>query len=125
MGNEHKPLPLRSTSKPKYLIPKRQVAPRGPRPSWGRRRRRSATTSASDCFNVCAATLVENGFTVIPTRGKKLILRRWNNQEPTDRVWLGKMVKANSYAGCNVGVVCGRVVGIDNTTADDADVAAA
>jgi hypothetical protein len=74
-------------------------------------------------FNAYAAALVENGFTVTPTRGKGAFLPRWHNPTPTDRVWLGKMVTANRYAGCNIGIVCGRVVGIDIDADDPAKAA--
>jgi hypothetical protein len=71
------------------------------------------TARASGYFNACAAALVDNGFTVTPTRGKNAFLARWQNPKPTDRVWLGKMLKANRYPGSNIGIVCGRVVVLD------------
>jgi hypothetical protein len=64
-------------------------------------------------FNALADRVVDNGFTVIPTNGKKPAVPRWQNPRPTDRQWLGAMLRANRYAGCNLGIVCGRVVGID------------
>jgi Bifunctional DNA primase/polymerase, N-terminal len=64
-------------------------------------------------FNTHAGSLVENGFTVTPTNGKAPVVRRWQNQAPTNSGWLSKMLKANHYSGYNIGIVCGRVVGID------------
>jgi hypothetical protein len=64
-------------------------------------------------FNAYAGSLVENGFTVTPTNGKVPVVRKWQNPAPTNPDWLGKMLKANHYADCNIGIVCGRVVGID------------
>jgi hypothetical protein len=64
-------------------------------------------------FNTHAARLVANGFTVTPTRGKVPVVRKWQNQRPTKPDWLRKMLKTNRYADCNIGIVCGRVVGID------------
>jgi Bifunctional DNA primase/polymerase, N-terminal len=78
--------------------------------------------ASPECFNTYAAALVENGFTVTPTRGKDAFLRHWQHPKPTDRVWLGKMMKANRYAGCNIGIVCGRVVAIDIDANDPAQV---
>jgi hypothetical protein len=64
-------------------------------------------------FNAHALAMADNGFTVIPTKGKEPVTKRWQNPKPTDREWLRKMVRRNRYADCNVGIVCGRVVGID------------
>jgi Bifunctional DNA primase/polymerase, N-terminal len=75
---------------------------------------------AREYFNAYAAALVENNFTVTPTRGKNAFLRHWQNPTPTDRVWLCKMVTANRFAGCNIGIVCGRVVAIDIDAEDPA-----
>ena len=69
-------------------------------------------------FNALADRVVENGFTVTPTKGKKPVVRRWQNPAPTNRQWLGTMLKANRYEGLDLGIVCGRVVGID-LDADD------
>jgi Bifunctional DNA primase/polymerase, N-terminal len=64
-------------------------------------------------FNEFAERVVDNGFTVTPTKGKVPVVRRWQNPKPTDAQWVGKMVRANRYAGHNLGIVCGRVLGID------------
>jgi hypothetical protein len=64
-------------------------------------------------FNDYAGSLVENGFTVTPTNGKVPVVPKSQNPAPTNPDWLGKMLKAKRYAGCNIGIVCGRVVGID------------
>lgn len=64
-------------------------------------------------FNTNAGSLAENGFTVTPTKGKVPVVRKWQNPAPTNPNWLDRMLKAKRYAGCNVGIVCGRVVGID------------
>jgi hypothetical protein len=69
--------------------------------------------SGRGAFNDFAKRLVENGFTVTPTKGKVPVVRRWQNSKPTDVQWLGKMLRANRYADHNLGIVCGRVVGID------------
>jgi Bifunctional DNA primase/polymerase, N-terminal len=74
-------------------------------------------------FNSYAERVAENGFTVTPTKGKKPVVRKWQNPAPTDAQWLGKMLQANRYASHNLGIVCGRVVGID-VDADDAATAA-
>lgn len=74
-------------------------------------------------FNDLASTIVDHGFTVTPTKGKAPVVRRWNNPKPTDRHWLGEMLKANRYAGHNLGIVCGRVVGIDLDADDPAKAA--
>ena len=79
--------------------------------------------SRRGAFNEFAERLVENGFTVTPTKGKVPVVREWQNPKPTKRQWLDKMLKANRYAGHNIGIVCGRVVGID-IDADDPDKAA-
>lgn len=65
-----------------------------------------------DYFNTHAGSLVENGFTVTPTKGKVPVVRKWQNRAPTKSDWLSKMLKANRYAGCNIGIVCGRVASI-------------
>jgi hypothetical protein len=67
----------------------------------------------SNYFNDLALKIVDRGFTVTPTKGKTPIVRIWNNPKPTDRSWLASMLKAGRYAGRNLGIVCGRVVGID------------
>jgi hypothetical protein len=64
-------------------------------------------------FNELASTVVDHGFTVTPTKGKKPVVKKWNNPKPTVGEWLAKVLKANRYAGHNLGIVCGRVVGID------------
>jgi hypothetical protein len=64
-------------------------------------------------FNIFAPVLAKNGFTVIPTSGKNPVTPKWQNPRPTDIGWLMKMVRQNRYADNNVGIVCGRVVGID------------
>jgi hypothetical protein len=64
-------------------------------------------------FNEFAERVVENGFTVTPTKGKVPIVRKWQNPKPTDPQWLGRMLTGNRYAGHNLGIVCGRVIGID------------
>ena len=72
----------------------------------------------ADYFNSYAEAVVTNGFTVTPTRGKAPFLPRWHNPKPTDPQWLAKMLRRNRFEGCNIGIVCGRVVGID-IDADD------
>jgi hypothetical protein len=72
----------------------------------------------ADYFNAYAEALVTNGFTVTPTRGKVPFLPRWHNPKPTDPQWLAKMLRRNRFGGCNIGIVCGRVVGVD-IDADD------
>ena len=67
----------------------------------------------SDFFNQFAERVHANGFTVTPTKGKAPVVPRWQNPRPTDSEWLGKVLRSNRYAGCNVGIVCGRVVAID------------
>lgn len=74
-------------------------------------------------FNSLSGIVVEHGFTVTPTKGKAPVVKRWNNPKPTNRQWLGDMLRANRYANHNLGIVCGRVVGID-LDADDAGKAA-
>ena len=69
--------------------------------------------SGRGAFNEFAEQLVENGFTVTPTKGKVPVVRKWQNPKPTDVQWLGKMLHVNRYAGHNLGIVCGRVIGID------------
>lgn len=69
-------------------------------------------------FNNLSEIIACNGFTVTPTKGKTPAVRNWQNPKPTDPQWLARVVKANRFAGCNVGIVCGRVVGID-LDADD------
>ena len=64
-------------------------------------------------FHSHATLLAGNGFTVTPTKGKQPVVRRWQNPRPTDPEWLAKVIASNRYAGCNVGIVCGRVVAID------------
>lgn len=78
---------------------------------------------SGDAFNALAAAVVDRGFTVTPTKGKKAVLPRWNNPKPTDRQWLGKMLHSKRYAGHNLGIVCGRVVGIDIDVEDPAKAA--
>lgn len=74
-------------------------------------------------FNDYAGSLVENGFTVTPTKGKVPVVPKWQNPAPTNPDWLGKVLKAKRYAGCNIGIVCGRVVGIDIDADDPAKAA--
>jgi AraC-like DNA-binding protein len=64
-------------------------------------------------FNTYAEPMVEHGFTVTPTKGKVPVVRRWHNPKPTNLRWLRKMLASNRYGGCNIGIVCGRVVAID------------
>jgi hypothetical protein len=66
-----------------------------------------------DYFNSHAEKLCENGFTVTPTNGKRPILRKFQNPTPTKPEFLRNALRRNLYPGCNVGIVCGRVVGID------------
>jgi Bifunctional DNA primase/polymerase, N-terminal len=77
------------------------------------RPRSSSKRRVSGHFNSHALPVVKNGFTVIPTKGKQPVTRKWQNPKPTDRSWLAKMVRLNRYGNCNVGIVCGRVVAID------------
>lgn len=72
----------------------------------------------ADFFRRYAPILVQNGFTVTPTRGKRPVPRNWQNPKPTDPQWLAKMLAKGRYAECNIGIVCGRVVAID-LDADD------
>ena len=67
----------------------------------------------NDFFNSFAERLCGNGFTVIPTKGKVPIFRRWQNPRATDSEWLRRVVRSKRYAECNIGIVCGRVVAID------------
>jgi hypothetical protein len=69
-------------------------------------------------FHEFAERLVENGFTVTPAKGKAPIVRRWQNPKPTKIDWLRKVLRSGRYAGCNVGIVCGRVVAIDIDSED-------
>lgn len=64
-------------------------------------------------FNEFAERVADNGFTVTPTKGKVPVVRSWHNPKPTDLQWLGQMLHANRYPNHNLGIVCGRVVGID------------
>jgi|SRR5262245_20108934 len=73
-------------------------------------------------FSEFAERLVENGFTVTPTNGKVPVVRRWQNPKPTDPKWLGQVLSANRYSANNIGIVCGRVVGIDIDADDSAKV---
>jgi hypothetical protein len=74
--------------------------------------------SGRGAFNEFAARVCENGFTVTPTKGKKPVVPRWQNPTPTNVQWLGRMLRVNRYVDHNLGIVCGRVVGID-IDADD------
>jgi Bifunctional DNA primase/polymerase, N-terminal len=76
----------------------------------------------NDFFNQFAETMCANGFTVTPTHGKDAFLRRWANSKPTNSEWLRRMVRSNRYPGCNIGIVCGRVVAIDIDAEDPAEV---
>jgi Bifunctional DNA primase/polymerase, N-terminal len=67
----------------------------------------------NDFFNQFAERLCGNGFTVIPTKGKVPVFRRWQNPRATDSEWLRRVVRSKRYAECNIGIVCGRVVAID------------
>src|ERR1700730_10422374 len=67
----------------------------------------------NDFFNQFAERLHANGFTVTPTKGKAPVVPRWQNPKPTDSEWLRKVLRSNRYAGCNIGIVCGRVLAID------------
>jgi Bifunctional DNA primase/polymerase, N-terminal len=67
----------------------------------------------SGSFNCYAARLADNGFTVIPAKGKIPAVPKWQNPKPTDLQWLSKMLAKDRYADHNLGIVCGRVVGID------------
>src|SRR5262245_37526019 len=73
-------------------------------------------------FSEFAERLVENGFTVTPTNGKVPVVRRWQNPKPTDPRWLGHVLAANRYSAHNIGIVCGRVVGIDIDADDSAEI---
>lgn len=73
---------------------------------------------AGEFFTRSSEVVASNGFTVTPTKGKQPVVRRWQNQAPTDPQWLAKVVRAGRYTGCNLGIVCGRVIGID-IDADD------
>jgi hypothetical protein len=64
-------------------------------------------------FNAYARSLVGHGFTVIPTNGKQPVTRRWQNPKPTDLRWLKRVIASHCFDGCNIGIVCGRVVAID------------
>lgn len=75
-----------------------------------------------NAFHALGAAVVEYGFTVTPTQGKKPVLPRWNNPKPTNSQWLGKLLHSKRYAGHNLGIVCGRVVGIDIDEDDPAKV---
>jgi hypothetical protein len=74
--------------------------------------------SGRGAFQELAQRLVENGFTVTPTNGKGPIVRRWQNPKPTNTDWLQMVLRSGRYVGCNIGIVCGRVVAID-IDADD------
>ena len=76
-----------------------------------------------NAFSEFAEQLVANGFTVTPTKGKVPVVRKWQNPKPTNSQWLGRMLKADRYAGRNIGIVCGRVVAIDIDADDPATVA--
>ncbi len=69
-------------------------------------------------FNRSAMEVAENGFTVTPTKGKVPVLRKWQNPKQTDPRWLAKMLVSKRYSTHDLGIVCGRVVGID-IDADD------
>jgi hypothetical protein len=75
----------------------------------------------NDFFNQFAERLHANGFTVTPTKGKASVVPRWQNPKPTDSEWLRKVLRSNRYAGCNVGIVCGRVIAIDIDADDPAE----
>jgi Bifunctional DNA primase/polymerase, N-terminal len=79
--------------------------------------------SGLGAFNEFAERLAENGFTVIPARGKVPAVPRWQNPSPTDVQWLSKMVGRDRYPGHNLGIVCGRVIGIDIDAEDPLKVA--
>lgn len=78
--------------------------------------------SQRNFFNDFGESLVDHGFTVTPTRGKSAFLKNWQNPKPTDRQWLGRMLNANRFPRCNIGIVCGRVVAIDIDADDPAEV---
>jgi hypothetical protein len=75
----------------------------------------------NDFFNQFAERLHANGFTVTPTQGKAPVVPRWQNPKPTDGKWLRKVLRSNRYAGCNIGIVCGRVLAIDIDEDDPAE----
>jgi hypothetical protein len=75
----------------------------------------------NDFFNQFAERLHANGFTVTPTQGKAPVVRRWQNPRPTKPEWLRGVLRSDRYAGCNVGIVCGRVVAIDIDAEDPAE----
>src|SRR5262245_19348333 len=83
---------------------------------------RRAMSSGRGAFSEFAERLVENGFTVTPTNGKVPVVRRWQNPKPTDPKWLGHVLAANRYPTHNIGIVCGRVAGIDIDADDSAKV---
>ena len=82
------------------------------------RRPYASANSSPKWFNDLAEIVATNGFTVIPTDGKRPVPPRWSNPKPTDANWLSKVVKANRYPHLNLGIVCGRVLGVD-LDADD------
>jgi hypothetical protein len=69
--------------------------------------------SESGAFTELAELLVKNGFTITPTIGKRPVIRKWQNQNPTNVNWAAEMVAKNRYRRHNLGIVCGRVVAID------------
>jgi hypothetical protein len=75
----------------------------------------------NDFFNQFAERLHANGFTVTPAQGKAPVVRRWQNPRPTKPEWLRGVLRSDRYAGCNVGIVCGRVVAIDIDAEDSAE----
>jgi hypothetical protein len=77
-----------------------------------------STERENDFFGRHALIVAEHGFTVTPTKGKRPVLRNWQNPKATDLKWLTRMVAKPRYAGCNIGIVCGRVVAIDIDASD-------
>lgn len=77
-------------------------------------------------FNQFAITLADNGYSVIPLRGKKPFTGKWTtgSYEPTKLEWLRKVVRENRYEGCNIGIVTGYsafAVDIDEEDPDRAE----
>ena len=64
-------------------------------------------------FDHFAMRVAENGSTITPTKGKVPVLRKWQHPKATDAQWLAKILASKKYSSNNLGIVCGRVVGID------------
>jgi Bifunctional DNA primase/polymerase, N-terminal len=85
--------------------------------------RESVAPRATSYFNRLADIVVNHGFTVTPTKGKEAFLPKWPNPKPTDPQWLAGKLARGGYPGCNLGIVCGRVVAIDIDADDPAKLA--